>query len=195
MKNPALIRVLLTSIGLLLAAMSVSHAQVPKVGPGDAVKVTVRGVPDTESTMVNGVYKVDANGLLVGLPYLEGSLQAAGLTEGQLSQNITAAYKMADIYTKASFTAIVDSPPMARQITVGGRAIRQGPQNYFENMTIYDAFTAAGGADKFGQRKRVFLLRPGEPKQEYNMDNDEHKTVRLLPNDTIVVDPKKAWEL
>ncbi len=195
MKNCSFIRVLFSLVGLLAATISISVAQVPKVGPGDAVKVTVRGVPDSESQMINGVYKVDANGLLVGLPYLEGAIQAATLTEGQLSQNIAAAYKNADIYTKASFTAIVDSPPMARQITVGGRATRQGPQNYYDNMTIYDAFTAASGADKFGQRKRVFLLRAGEEKKVYNMDNDEHKGTRLLPNDTIVVDPKKPWEL
>lgn len=169
-------------------------AQVATIGPGDAVKVTVRSVPEKDMAMLTGVYKVDANGRLVGLPFLQGGLTAAGLTEGQLAQNITAAYKAAGIYTNPSFTAIVDSPPQARRITVGGRVVRPGPQDYVENMTIFQAFTGAGGADRFGQKKRVFLLRPGQAKQTYNMENDSDKIVRLLPNDVIEVDVKKMWE-
>lgn len=175
---------------LLMPAVS----QVAKIGPGDAVKLTVRGVPDAESQMVSGVYKVDAAGRLVGLPYLEGSIQAEGLTEGQLSQNIAAAYKAADVYTKASFTAIVDTPLQARKITVGGDVIRPGAQDYHDNMTVFDAFSAAGGAGRFGQRKRVYLSRPGEEKRLLNMELDTDKTVRLLPNDTVEVDRKKAFE-
>ena len=188
------LRFLAAAALLLFAGVSDLTAQVAKIGPGDAVKLTVRGVPDAESQMINGIYEVDASGLLVGLPYIEGALQAAGLTEGQLSQNIAAAYKSADIYTKASFTAIVDTPLQARKITVGGKVARQGPLDYYDNMTIFDAFTAAGGADRFGQRKRVFLLRAGQPRVAYNMDDDEDKSIRLLPNDTIVVDTKRAWE-
>ena len=180
-------------VGLVFFAAG-AYAQVAKIGPGDAVKLTVRGVPDTESQMVSGMYKVDQSGQLVGLPYLEGSIQAAGLTEGQLSQNIASAYRSADIYTEASFTAIVDTPLQARKITVGGKVARQGPLDYYDNMTIFDAFSAAGGADRFGQKKRVFLIRSGEAKKTYNMDRDEDKKVRLLPNDTIVVDQKGAFE-
>lgn len=171
-----------------------AFSQVAKIGPGDAVKITVRGVPDPESQMVSGTYKVDASGRLVGLPYLEGSIQAEGLTEGQLSQNIAAAYKAADVYLNASFTAIVDTPLNSRKITVGGEAARQGPQDYHDNMTVFDAFSAAGGAGKFGQRKRVFLSRPGAEKRKLNMDVDADRDVRLLPNDTLVIDKKGAFE-
>lgn len=181
-------------LAFLLATLLPVSAQVATIGPGDAVKVTVRSVPEKDMAMLNGVYKVDANGRLVGLPFLQGALQASGLTEGQLAQNITAAYKAAGIYTSPSFTAIVDTPPTARRITVGGRVIRPGPQDYVENMTVFQAFTAAGGADRFGQKKRVFLLRSGQEKQTFNMENDADKVVRLLPNDTLEVDAKRAWE-
>ena len=179
---------------LCLAALTPLHAQVATIGPGDAVKVTVRSVPEKDMAMLSGVYKVDANGRLVGLPFLEGALQAAGLTEGQLAQNITAAYKAAEIYSSPSFTAIVDTPLQARRITVGGKVLRPGPQDFVENMTIFQAYTGAGGADRFGSKKRVFLMRPGQPKQTYSMENDEDKVVRLLPNDVIEVDNKRAWE-
>jgi protein involved in polysaccharide export with SLBB domain len=187
-------RVLSLFLFFCLAALFPVSAQVATIGPGDAVKVTVRSVPEKDMSMLTGVYKVDANGRLVGLPFLQGTLQAAGLTEGQLAQNIAAAYKAAGIYTSPSFTAIVDTPPQARRVTVGGRVNRPGPQDYIEGMTIFQAFTGAAGADRFGQKKRVFLTRAGQPKQTYNMDKDEDKAVRLLPNDVIEVDTKKAWE-
>ncbi|MFM7181462.1 MAG: polysaccharide biosynthesis/export family protein [Verrucomicrobiales bacterium] len=185
---------LLCILLLCLAALSPISAQVATIGAGDAVKVTVRSVPEKDMNMLNGVYKVDANGRLVGLPFLQGGLQAAGLTEGQLAQNMTAAYKNAGIYSNPSFTAIVDAPPQARRITVGGQVGRPGPQDYVENMTIFQAYTAAGGADRFGQKKRVFLLRPGEDKKTYNMEKDADKVVRLLPNDVVEVDNKRVWE-
>jgi protein involved in polysaccharide export with SLBB domain len=177
-----------------LATLFPVSAQVATIGPGDAVKVTVRSVPEKDMAMLNGVYRVDANGRLIGLPFLQGGLQAAGLTEGQLAQNMAAAYKNAGIYSNPSFTAFVDAPPQTRRITVGGRVVRPGPQDYIEGMTMFQAFTGAGGADRFGQKKRVFLLRPGQAKQSYNMEKDDDKSVRLLPNDVIEVDTKKAWE-
>ena len=187
-------RYLTTFLILCLASLLPVSAQVAVIGPGDAVKIAVRGVPEKDMSMLTDIYKVDANGRLVGLPFLQGGINAAGLTEGQLAQNITAAYKAAGIYSNPSFTAIVDAPPQTRRITVGGRVNRPGAQDYVENMTIFQAFTGAGGADKFGQKKRVFLLRPGQDKLTYNMDNDADKTIRLLPNDVVQVDEKKWWE-
>ena len=185
-----LIPILVVCLGPLLPV----SAQVATIGRGDAVKVTVRSVPEKDMNMLNGVYKVDANGRLIGLPFLQGGITAADLTEGQLAQNITAAYKAAGIYKNPSFTVFVDAPPTARRITVGGQVNRPGNQDYVENMTIFQAFTNAGGAAKFGQKKRVYLLRPGQDKMEYDMDNDAHKTIRLMPNDVVEVDAKKWWE-
>lgn len=184
----------LTILLLFLAALLPASAQVATIGPGDAVKVTVRSVPEKDMAMLTGVYRVDANGRLIGLPFLQGGLQAAGLTEGQLAQNMAAAYKNAGIYSNPSFTAFVDAPQQTRRITVGGRVIRPGTQDYIEGMTIFQAYTGAGGADRFGQKKRVFLMRPGQDKQTYNMEKDPDKVIRLLPNDVIEVDTKKAWE-
>ena len=169
-----------------------------RIREGDAVTITIRGVPDRESKEINGVYKVDQNGLLVGLPYLEshGQITAAGLTEGQLGGNIAAAYKSADIFTKAAVTAIVDQPNAraTRRVTVGGRVARPGPVDWNEGMAAFDAFTSAGGADRFGQKKRVFLTREGTERRTLNMDKPEDQAFKLLPGDTLEVDGKKPWE-
>ena len=170
-------------------------AQTPAVRPGDAVTVTIRGVPDQESARVSGVYKVDQNGELVGLPYLDGyKIIAVGLTEGELSKRIAGAYRDAQIYTKATITALVDQPEMQRTVTMGGKINRTGPIPYREGMTLYEAVMAAGGPTRFGSLKKVILYRNGN-KSEYNIEKDENKTVTLLPGDTIEIEEKGAFEL
>lgn len=169
-------------------------SQVVKIGPGDAIKLIVRGAPDVEAKIFGGLYKVDAAGRLVGLPMLKHNLQAGGLTEEELSRDITNAYKVAEIYKKATFTAMVDTPLQVRRVTVIGQAMRQGALNYIDDMTAFDAYSAAGGADRFGQPKRVFLIRPGAKKQGLNMTVNADRIVRLLPGDTLEVGRKSAFE-
>jgi protein involved in polysaccharide export with SLBB domain len=186
---------LVIAAGIVLAGPV--SAQIAKIRPGDGVTLSIRGVPDKEAQMISGVYKVDQNGILVGLPYLEDRrIHAGGLTEGELSRNIAQAYRDADIYKKATFTAIVDQPKVlsSRRVTVGGEAVRPGPVEYNEGMNAFDAFTAAGGADRFGTSRRVFLLRDGT-KRTLDMSNDRDKMVPLLPGDTLDVDKAGAFEL
>ena len=192
--------VLLPGLGavLLLALMPDSApAQVAaRIREGDAVTITIRGVPDRESKEINGVYKVDQNGQLVGLPYLEHSISAAGTTEGQLANSIASAYKSADIFTKAAVTAIVDQPNAraTRRVTVGGKVVSPGPVDWWEGMTAFDAYSAARGAERFGSKKRVFLTREGQERRTLNMEKPEDQAFKVLPGDQLEVDGKKAWE-
>jgi len=194
--NPSRLLLPVMAVAALLPLLPADGQVVARIREGDAVTITIRGVPDKESQMISGVYKVDQGGALVGLPYLEDRrISAAGVTEGQLSSMIASAYKDADIFTKATITAIVDQPNArsTRRVTVGGMAKRPGPVEWAEGMTAYDAFSNAGGADRFGHLKRVFLMR-GNQKQTLNMDDDRDKMVKLLPGDTLEIDKKKAWE-
>lgn len=187
-------KLILVAVAAFSAAVS-AVAQTPTVRAGDAVTVTIRGVPDQESARVSGVYKVDQNGELVGLPYLDGyRINAVGLTEGQLSKKIAGAYRDAQVYTKATITALVDQPEMQRTVTLGGKITQPGPVPFREGMTIYEAVMAAGGPTRFGSLKKVSLFRKGE-KSNYNIEKDENKTVTLLPGDTILINDKGAFEL
>lgn len=180
---------------LVFSAVSGAVAQTPTVRAGDAVTVTIRGVPDQESARVSGVYKVDQSGELVGLPYLDGyRINAIGLTEGQLSKKISGAYRDAQVYTKATITALVDQPEMQRTITLGGKISKPGPVPFREGMTIYEAVMAAGGPTRFGSLRKVVLFRKGK-KSEYNIEKDVNKNVTLLPGDTVMINEKGAFEL
>jgi len=180
---------------LSLTLIQDATAQAAVLREGDMVQLSIRGVPDSESAAISGNYRIDQGGRLVGLPHLEaGGVQAAGLTEGQLAQRIASYYREAEIFTKATVTILVDRPEIARRVTVGGRVNRQGAVNYFEGMTAFDAFTEAGGADRFGQIKRVIIIRDGRQGRSLDLTKNEDKQFRLLPGDTLEVDRKKAWE-
>lgn len=181
-------------IAAVVSAAASAMAQSPTVRAGDAVTVTIRGVPDQESARVSGVYKVDQSGELVGLPYLDGfRINAIGLTEGQLSKKIANAYRDAQVYTKATITALVDQPTQ-RTVTLGGKISKPGPVPYQEGMTIYEAVMAAGGPTRFGSLKKVTLHRKGVLSQ-FNIEKDENKTVTLLPGDTVEINDKSWNEL
>jgi len=186
---------LILVIAAVFSATASAVAQTPTVRAGDAVTVTVRGVPDAESARVSGLYKVDQNGELVGLPHLDGyRINAIGLTEGQLSKKIASAYRDAQVYTKATITAMVDQPEMQRTITLGGKITQPGPVPFREGMTIYEAIMAAGGPTRFGSLKKVSLFRKGQ-KSNYNIEKDENKSITLLPGDTVLINEKGAFEL
>mgnify|MGYP000527747469 CR=1 FL=1 len=180
---------------MMLSSVVTASAQAPTVRPGDAVTVTIRGVPDQESSRVSGIYKVDQSGELVGLPYLDGyRINAAGLTEGQLSKKIAGAYRDAQVYTKATITALVDQPDVQRTVTLGGKIARPGPVPFRQGMSLYEAVMSAGGPTRFGSMKKVTLYRGGK-QTRYNLEKDESKTVTLLPGDTIEIGEKGAFEL
>lgn len=177
----------------LLAPLSASAQAVLR--EGDMVQLSIRGVPDAESQNISGQYRIDQNGRLVGLPHLaQAGVSAAGLTEGQLATRIAQAYRDAEIFTRATVSVLVDKPAVARRITVGGHATRPGPVEYYEGMTAFDAFSAVGGAARFGQIRRVFLHRDGREPVTLDLTRNEDKAVRLLPGDRLEVDRKGIWE-
>lgn len=177
----------------LLAPLSVNAQAVLR--EGDMVQLAIRGVPDSESQNVSGQYRIDQNGRLVGLPYLDqAGVSAAGLTEGQLATRIAQAYRDAEIFTRATVSVLVDKPAVSRRITVGGHATRPGPVEYYEGMTAFDAFSAVGGAARFGQIRRVFLYRDGQEPRTLDLTRNEDKEARLLPGDRLEIDRKGIFE-
>lgn len=188
-----IIRSALFFSALFLALPATVSAQAATLREGDMVQLAIRGVPDTESIAISGPYRIDQNGRLVGLPYLDpNGLPAVGLTEGQLATRIANAYRDAEIFTKATVTILVDRQMVSRRVTVGGQVTRPGPVEYFEGMTAFDAYTEAGGAARFGQIRRVFLFRDGQEGRTLDMTNNDDKRVRLLPGDTLEID-RKTW--
>ena len=64
----------MTKLRLLFAVLLTTiplHAQVATIQPGDSVEFVLRGVPASDSQLINGVYSVDRSGRIIGLPFLD----------------------------------------------------------------------------------------------------------------------------
>lgn len=172
------------------------QAQVATIQAGDSVELILRGVPASDAQLINGVYVVDRSGRLIGLPFLDNrKIEAVGLSEGELAEKLSAIYQDAQIYTNATFSARLDGDgQVGRTVTLGGEVEKPGQFQYRQGMTIFDAVMAAGGNNKFGSLKRVSIIRDGDTIGVCDLRNDEGKRVKLLPNDTVIVDKKSFIE-
>lgn len=157
--------------------------------------IDIKAVPADEQQKVTGAYTVSKSGY-INMPWLNTPIKASGLTGTQLSRKIEQAYKAAEIYSNPLINVITSKDRAGEQIdakivSVGGEVQSPGPKAYARGMTLFQAFSAAGGANPFGAANRIELMR-GNSRTVYNMSNTEHMQVPVGPGDTINV-PKKNW--
>ncbi len=160
--------------------------------PGDALKITLRGVPPEEQQKISGDYTVRDDGS-VRLPLLAAGLNARGLTAAQFAKVAEEAYRGAEIYAQPAIEVI---PAKDRQaegavVSVGGHVKRGGEVPFRQGMTLLKALDAAGGGDQFASRN-VILFRGG---QQFTLDFKrlDHKNIELKPGDSLQVQQKPAF--
>jgi polysaccharide export outer membrane protein len=167
------------------------------VSSGEKVTITIKGVPQTEQSAINGEYVVSDGGLLY-MPMLNSGIKASGSSSSTVARRIEAAYKGAKIYANPRITIITVKDEIALEkevkknnefVTVAGHVKRPGPVQYNQGMSIYDAVATAGDATAFGAMNRVQLLRNGK-RSLYNLKKDAHRTYKVKPGDTITVHEK-----
>jgi protein involved in polysaccharide export with SLBB domain len=158
---------------------------------GQAIQITIQGVPISEQGRVNGTYSVSDAGYvrLWGI----NNIKAAGVDSNVLAQSIETAYKRAEIYTNPNVQVLANSSDklIEQLLTVGGRVRAPGPKPFQKGMTLFQAVMASGGPTEFGAINRVKLYRNGKV-YIYDLTKGEHKLLKVYPNDTIDV-PEKNW--
>ncbi len=163
-----------------------------QIEAGTSVQITIMGVPAEEKGKIDALYPVSQNGT-VNLPFI-GKMRAAGMSPEALSAAIQSAYRSAQIYTSPTIQVISTTEGggvREEMVHIGGQVRRPGPAKYNNNLTIYQAIQAAGGATEFGSLKRVKLYRGGKT-QTFDLTNPQFMRVPLRPDDTIEV-PQKNW--
>lgn len=179
----------LSAVLLLLAAPALAGG----LAPGDAIKVTLRGIGIGEQEKVNGEYKLGESGT-VRLPMLEAPLNAKGLTAEQFARAAEAAYRTQGIYTSPAIEVEAlaggEKDGAASIVSVGGQVSKAGDAEYRKGLTLVQAINAAGGRNDFGGRN-VMLIRGGK---SYWLDysNLKHKNLLLRPDDSLQVEPRGA---
>lgn len=182
------------TIAATLMGLLTMLANAASITGGEKVTITIKGVPATEQSSINGEYIVSDGGLIY-LPMLNGGIKASGSSSSSVARRIEQAYKDSKIYSNPRITIITvrdtaQSETIARKfVTVAGAVKRAGPVQYTEGMTIYEAVAAAGDANMFGAMNRVELLR-NKRKTLYNLKTTAHRTIKVRPGDTVTVPDK-----
>lgn len=157
---------------------------------GDALSITIKGVPASEQAAINGKYIVGKNGQLK-VPLADVIVSATGLDHDQLSRSIENVYKKSQIYARPVITveSLAEVAPSRITVSVGGMVKRAGPVAYHPGMTLLQAIQGAGDMTMFGTKKRIFLTR-GKVAKKLDLRKKEHQQFKLEAGDAIVVDQK-----
>jgi polysaccharide biosynthesis/export protein len=128
----------------------------------------------------------------VNLPFI-GNINVVSLTTSQAAEKIQKA--MSDYVSNTSITVkYIDN-----QITIMGEVQRQGVYTFTQDkLNIYEALGLGGGLTRYGDHKKVILVRnEGGKIMHYQLNLSDSKIAYkdyyyILPNDVIVVEPMKA---
>ncbi len=152
---------------------------------GDSIELRLGGVPMEEIQQVTGTYTVDTAGA-VNVPRV-GRIQASGLTQEALQDQIESRYRAKGIYTDPTVTVTV--PFAARFVNVGGEVKLPQRVTYTPDLTVLAAVTAAGGFTEYASQGRVRLYRGMDaiPVDMRAIRKDPGNDIPLQPGDTIEV--------
>lgn len=186
---------LLVVLSLLLSMMGVAYAA--KIKAGDAIQISLKGVPIAEQQKVNGQYRVRDSGN-IRIPMINVNIQAAGKKPEQVERSIEEAFKKAQIYSAPTISLQVlegEKKVIQLVLSVGGQIKRPGRVQYRDGMTLAEAIQQAGDRTTFAS-KYLYLTRKNKAgeltRQKLNFTNPKVQSIKVLPNDVIVVPQKGA---
>ncbi|MEO1857160.1 MAG: SLBB domain-containing protein [Rubritalea sp.] len=183
-----------------LMTLSLTVAQASYVKTGEKITITIKGVPASEQSSINGEYIVSDSGLLY-MPMLKRGLKASGTSSSTVARRIEAAYREAKIYSNPRITILTAQADIEIDrgrkrenefVTVSGEVKRDGPVQYRTGLTIYEAIATAGGVDTFGAMNRVKLERNGRETIYDLKKNAISRTIKVRVGDVITVPQKNA---
>jgi polysaccharide export outer membrane protein len=136
-------------------------------------------------------YLVDEEGN-INFPFV-GKINVQNLTTAEAAERIQKA--LSDYVPQTSIIVkYVDN-----QVTVMGEVQRQGVFSFSQDkLNIYEALGLGGGITRYGDRKKVILIRNEEGKvMHYRLNLSDSKISNksyyyIMPNDVIIVEPLKA---
>lgn len=175
----------------ILFAMGLA-ATAETLNPGDAIRLTLRGVGGDEQQKINGEYTVGDDGK-VSMPLLDHLVQASGLTPSGFARAVEKAYKDGGIYSSPAIDVVAGKgkEPEGAVLSVGGHVKRAGQIPFRQGMSVIQALDAAGGRDQFAGRN-ILLLR-GDKQYCIDFRQLTHKGIVLKANDSLQVEMKPAF--
>ncbi|HCM60774.1 MAG TPA: hypothetical protein DIS74_10455 [Bacteroidales bacterium] len=137
-------------------------------------------------------YLVDEEGN-INFPFV-GKINVANITTAEAADKIQ---KLLSDYVPSTIAIVVKY--VDNQVTVMGEVQRQGVYSFSQDkLNIYEAIGLGGGITRYGDRKKVILVRNEEGKVlHYRLNLADSKIANksyyyVMPNDVIIVEPMNA---
>jgi polysaccharide biosynthesis/export protein len=164
------------ALTLLAMALPLSAQNADKLGPGDAIRVTVFQQPDMTTEA-----RVSDRGT-ISMPLI-GEVKVGGATSSEAGTRIADALKKGQ-YLKNPQVNVALTAVRSRQVSVLGMVARPG-RYVLEDAKpgLSDVIAAAGGIAA-GGNDQVTVIRDGQSQKVSSLD----KSFELKPGDTINVD-------
>lgn len=140
-----------TAYSVVPAAMSNVASEEYRIGPLDALDISVLQEPD----LTTKAAPVDASGN-VNLTLI-GDVRASGKTAGQLSKEIASLYSRH--YLKNPQVSVVVAKPVAQKVTVQGQVIQPGIYPIEGPTTLLGALSLAKGETELAALNDVVVFR------------------------------------
>jgi polysaccharide biosynthesis/export protein len=171
-----MIRIAMVLILMAVAGSGLAQSSAERLGPGDAVRVTVFQQPDLSTEQ-----RVSERGT-IDMP-LAGVVKIAGQSTAEAGKTIAEALKHGE-YLKAPQVTVALTTVRSRQVSLLGMVARPGRFPVEEaHMTIPDLIAAAGGVTA-GGADTVTVIRDGEAQKVSALTKD----FELKGGDTVYVD-------
>ncbi|MBO5683513.1 MAG: polysaccharide biosynthesis/export family protein [Akkermansia sp.] len=181
---------------LLLPVYAQDAATEPRATKGGTVSVQFKNIPSEDINNVNGDYAVSREDGTISMPYLSGRVSVVGLTSRQVENKLRGLYLAQEIYSDPIVMANVGPKGEAaidtRYIQVTGYVAGKKNLPYREGMTLVQALIECGDITDFGSRK--IQVTRGKVTRTYDYFSARDRAIKLLPNDSIFVPRRPAFE-
>jgi protein involved in polysaccharide export with SLBB domain len=193
MFNLKIMKTILRSLTILVAFGSAVQGQTSELTlkPSDVIALQISGIPQEEALGMNHAYRINDRGTITGLTFLDEEIKAAGLKPSELERAIVERYKSKQIYLRPSVSISVDQMGVTeRMVYIMGAVVKPGPVPYRPAMKLADAIASGGGANTFGDLRKVKVVRSGKSLGIFDCrieakGNDGQ--LQLEPNDQVSV--------
>ena len=158
--------------------------------------VQFKNIPSEDVNNVSGDYAVSREDGTISMPYLSGRVSVVGLTARQVENKLRSLYLAQQIYSDPIVMANVgpkgEAAIDARYVQVTGYVGGKKNLPYREGLTLIQALIECGDITDFGSRK--IQVTRGKVTRTYDYFSARDRAIKLMPNDSIFVPRRPAFE-
>lgn len=188
---------LLSALAVVLPALAQDDATEPRAVKGGHIQVVLKNIPAEDASSAGGDYTVNRGDGTITLPYLKNRIHVEGLTARDIENIVRTSYVNQEIYADPIVQVILGADKSepgldSRHVLVSGYVGKKATLPYREGITLIEALLDAGDITDYGSRK--IQVTRGTVTRTYDYFSARDRSIRLLPNDSIFVPRRPAFE-